>query len=85
MVTTLASDHVCYNSIVRQWVFVNAYGRATCICVAWSKRTIKPESQGPYLNGLEKFIFPMYFLKADDIVVVGTSSEIIMFQFPRDV
>ena len=83
MVTTLASDQMRHNSIVKQQVFMNASGRASCICVAWCTRTISPESRSQYLNGLENRIFPMFFLKADDVVAVDESSEK-MFQFPGD-
>ena len=46
------------------------------------KKMYKPESRGQYLNGLEKLIFPMYFLKADDVVVFDTSAETLMYLFP---
>ena len=41
----------------------------------------KPESRSQYLNGLVKFIFPMYFLQADDVLVVRKPSETVMFLF----
>ena len=46
------------------------------------KRTISTESWGPHLNSLEKFIFSVHFLEADDIVVLDKSAEVVMCLFP---
>ena len=54
---------------------------ATCICIVWYKRTKELESRSQCLNRLEKLIFPMYFLKADDVVVFDQSAAVVMFLF----
>ena len=75
---------MCYNSILKQKVLMDANGRSSCIRVAWYKRTKKSESRGPHLNDQEKFILPVYFLETDDIVVFDKSSELIVFRVPGD-
>ena len=39
------------------------------------------EARGQYLNGLEKLVLPMYFLKTNDIVIPGKSLEIGVLSF----
>ena len=62
---------------------MKAKSRTTCVRIIRYERTIYPESRGQYLNGLEKLILPMYFLKADDVVVFDKSAEVVMLSFPR--
>ena len=69
MVTALASNHMCHNSILRQKVLVNENGRSSCILITKNKSTKKLESRCQYLNSLEKLILPVYLLETDDVVV----------------
>ena len=43
---------------------------------------IKSESWSKYLKSLEKFILPMNFWEADDVVVLGKPFDVDVFSFP---
>ena len=74
MVTTMASDHVCVETASSgNSPLMNAYGQASCTCVAQYERTKQPKSRGQHLNGLEKLNLPLYCLMADDVIVFDES------------
>ena len=61
---------MCYSSILRQKVLMDASGRSSCILVARNERTKQPESRSQHLTSLEKLILPVYLLETDDVVDV---------------
>ena len=75
MVTALAGNHVCYNSILSQKVLVAAYDRSSCILVSRNERTKYLKSRVPHLNSLEKLILSVYLLETDDFVVFNGLPE----------
>ena len=83
MVTTLESNHLCHNSILRQQFLVDANGRSSCILVTRIESTKKKlESRSQHLNSLEEFILPVYLLETDDVVDFNELPEIVEFLAP---
>ena len=82
MVTALASNHMCYNSILKQMILVDANGRSCCVLVTKNEGTKKLKSWSQHLNSLEKLIFPVYLLQTYDVVVVKELPEIFEFELP---
>ena len=61
---------------------MNKNSRPACIYIVRHECTKWRELREKYLNSLQTFIFPMCFLKTNNVVVLGQSREVNMFLFP---
>ena len=61
---------------------MNADSRSTCIYIVRYERTKHTEFKDQDLNSLQEFIFPVCFLKAKDVVILGKLCKIDVLLFP---